>query len=196
MENILQFYDTLRAVYNRSAISFKIFNVRSFAEIAMAFRVMLESSDIVYVFCEERDIFHKDYYDEIRSDQGPAIGEEVEGIMTRTLLDFSRRKGTRLKVVMKTCTCDFFESLIIPAEDFLRMAEVSSFSNLNRFKGWATQLPPFAFTEEERIWVQYRYSRIPIASGYVTSDPAFVDHPISQAETFALLEERATPIHF
>lgn len=195
MENILQgYYDTLKRIYNRSSVSFKIFNANGFAEIAMAFRVMLEESSEVDIFCEERDLFHKDFYDEIREDQGCEIGDEVERIMSRALLDFSRKENARLRVVMKSCTCDFFNGLLISPEDFLRVAEVRSFSDLNRFKGWAAGLTPFAFLAEERIWIQYHNSHIPIASGFVTSDADVVDHPITLAQTFAMLLERATPL--
>ncbi len=47
IENILQDYNTLRTIYNRSAVSFKIFNANSFAEIAMTFRVRPEFTDTV-----------------------------------------------------------------------------------------------------------------------------------------------------
>ncbi|MDE7414466.1 MAG: hypothetical protein K2N05_11875 [Muribaculaceae bacterium] len=39
---------------------------------------------------------------------------------------------------------------------FLESGGVNSFSELNRFKDWVAQLLPFAFTDKERIWLQYR----------------------------------------
>ena len=190
MDEILDYYKTLREAYENNSLFFG--TNRDHAHNAMVMRLMLEKSNNISMFCGEMSVFRKKFYDKIR-ENNPELGDRIEKIMIDTLNEFVRKDNAIINIILTSFKSDYLEDLIVDGDSFVKVARIMYLPKLS-YPGYDNAVDlmnHFSFTEDRRISRVETKADEHEAILMIGEDPSVTDMP---AETFEDLRRIATPV--
>lgn len=97
-----EYYRELKQAFDSNSVSIRYNKDRAHNAVIMSF--MLDNTNVIQMYCGEISVLRSRFYDKIDEDHktdSPKLGEGLKTRVIKSLVDFIKRDGTRLEIILE-----------------------------------------------------------------------------------------------